>query len=252
MDIKLKVVDTADVQVMLEAMGKGPARQAVQRWSNWLGLEAQGEMRGQIPTRFSMRGTADGFRQAIVFSSAQMRGEREMKAELKVGGPGFGQSRTQKLGVILARHEEAATRTESGQVFYDGKGRAMTGLGFFLPAKGLRTAANNPPKRMYPAAIGAALRMTPDSRLVLAKGTKKGSKAKGTGESFFATREGIFRRKHTSFGGRTDVDAVWWFRGRIRTPARLGLWMTAEKVFQRRAIALGVQAIEETLFRQTL
>ena len=70
--------------------------------------------------------------------------------------------------------------------------------------------------------------------------------------SYFATKTGIFRRKHTGFGGRVAVDAIWWFRPTVRTPARTKLWETAEKVWQTRAVSLGQQAIEETLFRMTL
>jgi len=250
MDISLKVQGTEKVQWMLAGMQKTQAKKAVTLWTNWVGLEAQGEMRRQIGTRFSFRGTKDGFEKAIVFQQATEGGRKAQKALLKVGGPGgFSGSRTQKLGVILARHEEAETRTESGQTFYDGRGRAMTGLGYFVPANGLRTSSTNPPRSLYPRNIGAAMRRDVDGNYFLAKGTKKGSKAKGSGVSFFATRNGIFKRRHTGFG-RADVQAIWWFARRVRTPARLRLWETAEKVFQARAVALGVQAIEETLFRE--
>lgn len=253
MNISLKVESVAEVQKALAGIGKTQSKKAVRLWANWCGLEMQGEMRRQIPQRFNFRGTAEGFKQAIVFSRAQTKGDRELSAHLTVGGPGtFSKSRTQKLGMILARHESGETRVETNQTFYNGRGQAMTGLGFFLPAKGLRTATQNPPRQMYPVNIGAALRLTPESTPILAKGTKKGSKAKGTGVSFFATRQGIFRRKHTRFGGRVEVEAIWWFRRTIRTPARLKLWETAEKVFAARSVALGMQAIEETLFRETL
>jgi hypothetical protein len=251
MNLNLKVEGVAEVQSMLAGLKGAQVRKAVTLWSNWVGLEAQGEMRRAIGSRFTFRGTDDGFRKAVVFQQATQRGSREVKAELKVGGPGFGQSRTQKLGQILARHEDADTRTESAQVFYNGRGQAMMGLGFFVPAKGMRTSSANPPRGLYPRAIGAAMRFTPDS-VILAKGTKKGSKAKGTGRSYFATRKGIFERRHTGFGGRVDVRAIWFFSNVVRTPARLGLWQTAEKVFQVRAVALGLQAIDEVLFREAL
>lgn len=250
MNISMKVEGVAEVQQMLAGIGKH-APKAVATWANWIGLEAQGEMRRQLASRFALRGTADGFSQAIVFQQATLRGARAQQAVLKVGGPGFGQSRTQKLGQILARHEDAGVRTQSDQTYYDGRGRAFR-AGFFLPARGLRTSTQNPARKLYPSSIGASLRLTPDSRLILAKGTKNGSKAKGTGESYFATPKGIFRRKHTSFGGRVQVTPVWYFSQKVRTPARLGLWKTADEVFQRRAVALGLQAIEETLFRATL
>jgi hypothetical protein len=243
------------VQQALAGLKKPMARKAVMTWANWIGLESQGEMRKTIGQRFTFRGTADGFKKAIVFQSATQRGEREVKAELKVGGPGFGQSRTQNLGVILARHEEAGTRTRQADTGLASlvriSGNRLIPGGFFLPANNLRTGTANPPRSLYPRAIGVQMRADADGRMFFASSTKKGSKKRGTGSSFFATEKGIFQRRHTAFG-RADVRAIWWFKRSVRTPARLGLWDTAERVFQVRAVALGLQAIEETLFRAQL
>ena len=250
MNLSLSITGVPEVQKMLDGLGKN-APAATRLWANWVGLEAQGAMRQALPTRFHLRGTKDGFEKAVVFTSAKTRGTRDIQAALHIGGPGFGASRTQKLGVILARHEAESTRANNAQIFFDGRGRAMTGLGFYVPAKGLRPDSTNPPRKLYPSAIGAALRKTPDSKLILAKGTKKGTK-KNAGVSYFATRKGIFRRLHSMFGGRVEVDALWYFSNRVRTPARLGLWTTAQRIFEARAVALGRQAVEETLFRATL
>lgn len=251
MNISLKTEGVADVQRALATLQRSTAKKAVVLWANWIGLEAQGEMRRQLGSRFTFRGTADRFEKAIVFEQATTGGRREAKAQLVVGGPQYGDTATRNLGNILARHENAEVRTQADEVYYDGRGRAFR-AGFFVPARGLRTAQSNPPRAMYPSAIGAALRLTPDSRVILAKGTKKGSRRKGTGTSYFATPKGIFRRRHTNFGGRVDVEAVWWFVPRIASPARLGLWTTAEQVFASRALPLGLQAVEEALFRETL
>lgn len=251
LDLSARIEGAPEVKAMLATLGK-ESPHAVRLAMNELGEAMQRAMRREIPSRFHMRGTSDGFRQAIVFSKAIPGRAGRANAVLKVGGPGFGQSRTQKLGAILARHEQADTRTESGQVFFDGKGKAMTGLGFFLPAKGLRTNTTNPPRKLYPSAIGAAMRLTPDSRLILAKGTKKGSKKKGTGTSYFATREGIFQRRHTGFGGRVQVEALWWFRKSIRTPARLRLWETAEDVFNRLSLGYLSDAIDTVIERSAM
>lgn len=236
---------------MMTALGP-QCRNAQRLWVNWIGLEAQGEMRKTIAQRFHLRGTEDGFKQAVVFKAAQVSridsGTAQVSADLHVGGPGFGQSRTQKLGRILARHEDAQTRTENSQVYYNGKGQAMTGLGFFLPAKGMRTNSTNPARKLYPSAIGSAMRRTP-SGVTLAKGTKKGSKKTGSGVSYFATRKGIFMRKHTLFGGRVQVEALWWFNSKVRTSARLELWDTALRVFDAKALPLGLQAIDEAIWR---
>lgn len=253
MNLSLKVQGVEQVQWRLKTLGSKTAKQAVTRWANWVGLEAQGEMRKQLPARFTFRGTADGFKKAIVFSEAKLSGARETKATLKVGGPGFGDSRTQKLGMILARHEDAEQRVRtsngglSSLVKING-GRLIEG-GFFLPANGLRTSSANPPKGMYPRAIGVQMRADASNRMFFAKGTK----GKGANQvSYFATEKGIFQRKATRSAGTRGVQAIWWFRRQVRTPARLGLWDTAERVFHVRAVALGLQAIDETLFRESL
>ncbi len=251
MNLSLKTEGVEEVQKMLAGLGARTAKNAVMRWANWVGLEAQGEMRKQLPQRFTFRGTRDQFEKAIVFQSARVKGDRELQAVLQVGAPGGGTkaSATQNLGRLLARHEDASQRTASAQIFRLGGGKSASG--FFLPANGLRTSTANPPRKMYPRNIGVSARRDADGSLSYAKGTKKGTKRTGTGVSYFATEKGIFRRRHTGFG-RADIEAIWWFRRTIRTPARLGLWDTAERVFQTRAVALGIQAIEETLFRETL
>jgi hypothetical protein len=253
MNINLNVSGTAEVQKALAGLKRPQARKAVVLWENWLGIESQGAMRREMPNRFSFRGTRSQFEKAIVFQQAKASGSGALQAVLKVGGSGA-ETATSKFGRKLARHEEEGQRTQSDEVYYDGRGRAFR-AGFYIPAKGMRTATSNPARRLYPSSVGAAMRVMgkgENARLGLAKGTRKGSRGRGTGESFFATPKGIFRRKHTSFGGRVDVELLWFFRSRIRTPARLRLWETAEKVFETRAVALGLQAVEETLFRASL
>lgn len=244
------VTGDAEVKAALQQLGKD-APHAVRIATTQIGEHAQRQMRGQMGQRFSFRGTLSQFQKAVVFQAPRESATRKIQGVLKVGSDtgGTKATATRNLGRILARHEEADQRTESGQVFFNGQGKAMTGLGFFIPAPGLRTPSQNPPRRMYPANIGAAMRLDAGGKLVLASGTKKGSKKKGTGESFFATRHGIFRRRHTGFGGRVDVEAVWWFRRSIRTPARLRLWDTAEEVFDRFAVAYAMDAINLVLDR---
>ena len=246
----ITVVGSDEVRASLAALGKD-APHAIRIATTNIGEHAQRVMRAQIGQRFTFRGTASGFQRAIVFQKPRDTATRNIQGVLKVGSDqgGTKATATRNLGVILARHEEADTRTESGQVFFNGQGKAMTGLGFFLPANGLRTNSANPPRRMYPAAIGATMRLDAGGKLTLASGTRKGSKRRGTGESFFATRNGIFRRRHTGFGGRVDVQAVWWFRSRIRTPARLRLWDTAQEVFDRFAVAYAMDAIDLVIER---
>lgn len=259
MNLNIKTEGTAEVRRLLASLGP-LANEANTRWVNWIGIEAQGEMRKQLPSRFALRGTQEQFRKAIVFQAATLGGKREKQAVLKVGADGAAgtkASATKNFGRILARHEEADTRSHAASTISsmfrtNSRDNTLIDGGFFLPAKGMRTSTRNPPRSLYPTSIGAQIRTDPKGNLYFAKGTKKGTKKSGTGASYFVTEKGIFRRKHTSFGGRVEVEALWWFTRTIRTPARLQLWATAERVFNTRAIALGMQAIDETMFRATL
>lgn len=246
----LIITGNAEVVSELKRLG-ADAVHAKRIATTLIGQHAQRTMKAKLPSRFAMRGTAAAFERAIIWQAPRETATRKVQGILKVGSDtgGTKATGTRNLGRILARHEEADTRTESNQVFFNGQGKAMTGLGFFVPANGLRTSTSNPPRRYYPANIGAAMRLDAGGKLILANGTKKGSKKRGTGESFFATRQGIFRRRHTGFGGRVQVEAVWWFVGRIRTPARLRLWETVEEVFDRFAVAYTIDAIDTVLAR---
>lgn len=246
----ISVTGVPDVQALLKTAGK-QAPKAVQLWCSWVGLTAQGEMRKELPRRFQLRGTKTVFDRAIVYRAPTAK---RIRAELVIGGTKAGTgSATQRMGQMLARHEEGETRAEAGrQIYFDSRGRAMTGLGFYVAARGLRTSTANPSRKMYPSAIGASIRaLAGGSKVGLASSTKKRNAKKGTGESFFATKIGIFRRTHSGIG-QSSVEPLWLFRKRIHTPARLGLWKTADQVFRDRGVALGVQAVEEAIFRATL
>lgn len=252
MNISVKVEGVTAVKQAIAQLGKS-APKAVALWVNWVGLSAQGEMRKSLPSSFSMRGTQEQFRKAVVFQSASTTGKRDKQAILQVGSDGPGGTRasaTKRFGEILARHENADTRSARNQVYRTGNGGIVT-AGFFLPAAGLRTSTANVPRSMYPTSIGAQIRSDASGKVFFANGTKKGAKKTGTGASYFATKQGIFRRRHTSFG-RADVEAIWWFRSTVSTPARTKLWETAQGVWDAKAVALGQQAIDETLFRSTL
>ena len=213
-----------------------------------IGEHAQRTMRSRLSERFTFRGTAAGFQKAVVFQSPREAARRKIAATLKVGSAqgGTKATATRNLGVILARHEDGGERT-ARQLYRMGNGKVIT-AGFFLPASGLRTSSANPPRAMYPTSIGAQIRSDPAGNAYFASGTKKGSKRRGTGASYFATEQGIFRRKHTQFG-RAEVDAIWWFRKRVRTAPRLGLWTTANEVFERFAVAYAMDAIDLVLER---
>ena len=253
MNISVKVEGVTAVKQAIAQLGKS-APKAVALWVNWVGLSAQGEMRQTLPSSFSMRGTQEQFRKAVVFQSASTTGKRDKQAILQVGSDGPGGTRasaTKRFGEILARHENADTRSARNQVYRTGNGGIVT-AGFFLPAAGLRTSTTNVPRSLYPTSIGAQIRSDASGKVFFASGTKKGTKKTGAGSSYFATKQGIFRRRHSSFGGRVDVEAIWWFRPTVSTPARTKLWETAQRVWDTKAVALGQQAVDEILFRATL
>lgn len=228
MQIDAKVEGAAELKAALAALGKA-APKAVRLWANWMGIEAQGQMRAELGNRFTFRNTSAQFQRAVVFQGAKASGP--VQSVLKVGSEASSRTATAALGRLLARHEEGGTRSTGG-------------TGFYVPAKGLRTSTANPPRSMYPNRLLALIGSDKG-------GFKKGSKKRGTGTQYFVTDKGIFRRKETQFG-RAQADAIWWFKKTIRTPARLRLWETAERVVNVRAFALAEQAIEETLFRAML
>lgn len=224
-----------------------------------IGEAGQRAMRAQLPSRFSLRGTSALFERAIVFQAPKVRVKGNVEGVLRVGtdGPmGTKASATRRLGSILARHEEAETRT-SNAVYRMGSA-ANRGLtfegGFFLPARGLRTSSSNPPRSLYPTSIGAQMRRG-DGRgdgPYFAKDKRKTRTVKGQavrGESFYVVPEiGIFRRRASGFG-TSQGDPIWWFKKRVRTPARLGLWMTADEVFARYGSDYLARAVETVLRR---
>ena len=52
--------------------------------------------------------------------------------------------------------------------------------------------------------------------------------------------------------GAAALEPIWFKVRRIRTTPRTHLFDTVDKVMEVKAIALGMQAVEETIFRATL
>lgn len=242
-NITTTITGAAEAHALLDALGPS-ARAATRLWANSVGGHMHRATQGALGQRFHLRGTSAQFQRAIVFQKARtaLTGDttREIQAVLKVGSDGVRGTATANLGRLLAKHEEADTRT-SDMAFRTSTGRNFV-AGFYLPANGLRTNAKNPPRSLYPTAIGAQMRIDAGGRLTYAKGTRKGTKGK-RGESFFATEKGIFRRRHSGFG-EAKPEAIWWFSRRIRTPARLELWTTAQLVFDRFSMQYADDAID--------
>lgn len=243
MNITPQITGAEPALALLNALGTS-ARAATQLWANAVGEHMQRAMRTRLPERFHLRGTAAQFSKAIVFQRARsmQTGDtmRQIQAVLKVGSDGVKGTATANLGRLLARYEEADTRTSDAH-FRMANGKSFS-AGFYLPANGIRTNQKNPARALYPSSIGAQIRIDAGGRLTYAKGTRKGTKAK-RGESFFATEKGIFRRRHSGFG-EAKPEAIWWFSRRIRTPARLELWVTAQLVFDRFSMQYAEDALD--------
>jgi hypothetical protein len=261
-----------EIKQALAQLGKN-AYDAALMGMNATGRHMQRSMRGELPKRFTMRGTASQFERAIVFQQAtrgklvtvagvdslisfqKRQGVREA-AVLKVGSDqgGTKATATNKLGRILARHEEAGVRT-SAEVYRAGN-QTFVG-GFFLPAEGMRTSSANPKRSLYPTSIGIQMRRDVDGSGTFAKSKRKTTFSRKSGqlrlgESFYAIPGvGIFRRR-AEIGPKVKGqrgEPLWWFSRRVRTPARLRLWETADQVFQRFAVAYTMDAVETVLER---
>lgn len=256
MNLSVQIEGAPDVKAMLQGLGK-EAPHAIRMAANEIGQHIQLRMQNQIGSRFTFRWTKEGFQKAIVFSKAIPGRTNRTEAVVKVGADGIQSTRTAKLGRILARHEEGATRTTSNTV------RLSTGetknVGFFIPA-GLRTSTANPPRSVYPSAIGAVMVRRPDGGYGYNSSVKKRRKSYGAvidGYTYTVTEEGIFRSKHSLDGftnrkGKTNFtkgQPVWWFTKRVRTEDRLGLWDTAKELFDRHAIGYLNDAIETVIVR---
>lgn len=253
MNISMKIEHLPDVQREIAKLGPN-AVHAKRIWGNTLGEQMQRQMRTRLPQRFTQRGTAEAFSRAIVLSVAKQN-SRRTETILRIGSDGAAGTKatgTKKLGIILARHEDADTR-RSNAVFRTSSGDVPQG--FFIPAKGLRTSSQNPPRSLYPTSIGAQMRRG-DGRAdnYFAKSVRKTRKVKGQvvrGESFYVIKNvGIFRRRASAFGA-SDGEPIWWFAQQVRTPARLKLYETAQEVFDRFAVAYGMDAVQLVIDRSS-
>lgn len=254
MNVTTEVRGIPEVKAMLAQLG-ADAPHAVRIGVTDIGEATQATIQAGLGRRFTFRGgTGPAFKRAIVWQRPKETARRTIQGTLRVGSDSPGgtkASATTNLGRILARHEQAGTRqtqaTTMAQLFRLTGNRLIDG-GFFLPANGLRSNTANPPRSMYPRAIGVAMRRDVDGRMFYAKGTKKGSKRTGNGTSYFATPRGIFRRRHSGFG-RAAVEAIWWFRKTVRTPARLEFWRDAQETVDRVAVPMMKRAVDTVLRR---
>jgi len=151
-----------------------------------------------------------------------------LRAWLRVEGPatksrrGIGNGRTEDL---LLRHE--------------GGGSSRTGP-LFIPADSLRPSPTTVvPRALYPVALGLAPRRGID-------GSTTAARRQGKRGAFMMPGLGIFQRT-----GPDDVEKLWHFTEKVRTPARLRLNDTIRRTVAER-MGLNVQGMATTLLRRRI
>ena len=224
--MKLSIEDTAALKAEFKAVGR-QAPFALSLAINNTGLKAQQAVRQEVARSFSLRGTGSFFDKGVVFK----RGTKSKPmAELMIGVSGGAKGgATARATAILARHEEAGSR-ESTEVVRAGS--QLVPAGFFLPGPGLRTPSTNVPRRLYPAAIGATIRLEPSGKAYYASTVKeRGRGQRKVRDAYFVIpRVGIFQRQSGGLGSK--VRPIWFFARRVRTPARTGFQRMADETIE--------------------
>lgn len=221
--MQIRLTDDPKIKAELNAIGR-QAPFALSLGINNTGLRAQKAARGEVARSFALRGTSAFFDKGVVFR----RGTKaKPNAELSVAqeSGAWPRTATKRASAILARHEESSRR-ESTQTVNAG-GRQVP-AGFFLPGPGLRGPGTNPPRSLYPSAIGATLRRQVDGTQAYAKSTKgRGAKRAAY---YVVPRVGIFERKSGGLGSRSRP--IWFFARRVSTAPRTGFRAIADDTIE--------------------
>lgn len=217
----MEITVTIDAAKVIEQL-KGFERQAPFATSlaiNNTLLHAQKVMQLQLPRSFTFRSASSQklFERAI---KVKFTSKSALSGNVRIEGPETVLGYEARITQMLLRHETATTHS-SGALY-----RTRTGFtpgGFFLPVRGIRTAGQGVPRKLYPANIGIQLRIDPSGRSFFSK-TQRGrklSRGGGTRElSYFATPLGIYERRH--FGtGTSGVRLIWAFEKHVKLKARL-------------------------------
>ncbi|MBK6455364.1 MAG: hypothetical protein IPF87_04715 [Gemmatimonadetes bacterium] len=185
----------------------------------------QSAMQERMPRIFQLRGSERLFRQAVKSKPAT---KRDLIANVRIEGPETAKGYDARVSRLILRHEKGGARTSDAVYRVHGQ---LQALGFFLPAKGLRTPAVNVPRRLYPSNIGAALRRNVDGSSYFAN-SRKGRKVKrGNAQrefSYVALPSGIYERRR--FGSFSALRPLWHFERTIQLRPRLGFFTTLEAV----------------------
>jgi hypothetical protein len=236
--MQIRLEDDPQIKAELAAIGR-QAPFALSLGINNTGLRAQRAARGEIARSFALRGTGTFFDRGVVFK----RGTKaQPSAQLSIGVEGgWPGTATKRASAMLARHEEGGTRSSTQTV---NAGGSQVPAGFFLPGPGLRTRGSNPPRALYPSAIGATLRRQVSGTQAYASSTK--GRGRNRAAYYVVPNVGIFERKGGGLGSRSRP--IWFFSRRVRTAPLTGFRAMADDTIDdvwtieiRRAIA---QALE--------
>lgn len=235
--------DVKQVQAELRAIGR-QAPFAVALGVTRTTQDAQRAMQARMPQVFQLRGTERLFRSAVKMTSAT---KSKPEGAVRIQGPETPKGPDARVSRIILRHEDG------GQQRSDAMYRLETGtlksLGFFLPAKGLRSANAQVPRKLYPRNIGVSSRRDASGESAFAT-SRKGRKVTRGGTQrelsyFVSSRGGVYERR--VFGTRSAVRLLWWLRPQISLRPRLGFFDTVERVMDERYRPNLLAAIDEAL-----
>lgn len=235
--------DVKQVQEELKAIGR-QAPFALALGITRTTQDAQRAMQARMPQVFQLRGTERLFRNAVKMTSAT---KTKPEGAVRIQGPETPKGPDARVARIILRHEDGGQK--SSDAMYRLETGRMKALGFFLPAKGLRSPAGRVPQKLYPRAIGVASRMDASGASFFAK-TQKGRKVK-KGEAqrelsyFVSARGGVYERR--VFGSGSAIRLLWWLRPQISLRPRLGFFDTVERVMDERYRPNLLRAIDEAL-----
>lgn len=209
--------------------------------------DVQSTMRGDLPSRFTIRNPAFINRLVKINRDDFARNDKH-EAIVRIQGPESVLGSDQRAAAVLTRHEEGGVHQQSPD------------SPFYVPAHALRpTEAAVIPRRQYPAALGITPRRTVEggfsnpTRVGLSRG---GFSIRGKSRTFtvpignpMGWTPGIYQREGGRGEDRNDIQLLWLFVQRVRLQPRLRFYATGNDIVQRRGAQHLVTAIERELLR---
>lgn len=206
--------------------------------------DAQRAIQARMPQVFQLRGTERLFRSAVKMTSAT---KTRLEGAVRIQGPETPKGPDARVSRIILRHEDGGL--QRSDAMYRLETGALKPLGFYLPAKGLRSGNAQVPRKLYPRNIGVSSRRDVSGDSVFSS-TRKGRKVKRGQDRrelsyFVSARGGVYERR--VFGSASAVRLLWWLRPQITLRPRLGFFDTVERVMDQRYRPNLLAAIDEAL-----